>query len=64
METKPDLAAVRKAALARRDYVLWLANALEQRAEYDTRAALILRAHDRDLMRTAAAELRSLVSHE
>lgn len=55
---KPDIAAVRKAALARRDYVLWIARALEQRA-----ADLIL-PEERELLQVAAAELRNLVSHE
>jgi hypothetical protein len=62
METKPDLAAVRKAALARRDYVLWLANALENRA--NVAAGGKYGEMDAELDRTAAAELRSLVSHE
>lgn len=55
MDQSPDLEAVRRAALVRRDFVLWIAKALQNRAEHvpDT--------YDRDLMRSAAAELRSLV---
>jgi hypothetical protein len=62
MDQSPDLEAVRRAAIVRRDYVIWLAQSLENRA----RIAPGQRygEMDAEIDRTAAAELRSLVSHD
>ena len=55
--TPEDRAAVVKAALDRRDYVLWLAKALDKRSADHG----VMLPYDADMMRAAAEELRALV---
>lgn len=58
--TESQAADIRRAAAVRRDYVLWLAKALEQRACRGPGGGDMC-SHDRDLMMAAAGELRALV---
>ena len=63
--TPEQHAAIRQAAAVRRDYLLWLAKAMERRAKSgeDPKVGFLdaLCIGDRDLLREAAAELRALV---